>query len=118
MHVPAFLIKLLPLLKGHNQVSLEPSLFQAEQLQLSQPFLKGMPKVFIIKVVFSEVNAWKQASNKIQPKIYENLLKVKGAVPIIPLKLCASKCKVILNRLSTHLGRILKGFLPLLYPSS
>jgi len=37
--VPIFLIDLLQVLEGCYKVSLEPSLLQAEQLQLSQPFL-------------------------------------------------------------------------------
>ena len=36
-----FLISPLYVLKGHNEVSPEPSLLQAEQLQLSQPFFAG-----------------------------------------------------------------------------
>jgi len=36
-----FLISPLYILKGHNKVTLEPSLLQAEQPQLSQPFFTG-----------------------------------------------------------------------------
>jgi len=41
MPVPIFPIDFLEVLKGCNKVSLEPSLFQAEQPQLSQLFLIG-----------------------------------------------------------------------------
>ena len=36
--VPVFLTSPLQVLKGHNEVSPQPSLLQAEQPQLSQPF--------------------------------------------------------------------------------
>lgn len=79
--------------------------------------------MFLIKVVFSEVSAWKQEPNKTQVKMYEKVLKrgVGGAGVVlltIPLELYASKWKVILHRQSAHLGRVLNGFLPLLYPSA
>ena len=41
MIVPVFPVDTLSVLKGHNEISPQPSLLQAEQPQLSQPFLTG-----------------------------------------------------------------------------
>ena len=49
--VPIFLTSPLQVLKGRSKVSLEPSLLQAEQPQLSPPFLVGevlQPSIHLI----------------------------------------------------------------------
>ena len=50
MSFPLLFTPSLPALEGHHEVSLEPSLLQAEQAQFPQPFFRGEESPVVILV--------------------------------------------------------------------